>query len=263
MAMYIEDLIAHGYSCSCRVTARRAIGSCTIVYSRNKSTYALTNHHVVENCITYKEVWDNILKKEVKREFTEAVEVLFPRLQKDSMNVVGYSTVLADIVAYDAPQDIALLKFRDTIDYPSVRWYPPEKAKDIPFLVSLACIGAALGQTPIVTFGHLNGKQIEIDNFEYWLSSAPSIFGNSGGGVFLLEDGKWYFIGIPSRIMVIPLGFSANVVTHMGFFIPPMRIYNFLTENLYQFIFDENYTEEQCEAMRQEKREKSKMMPQL
>ncbi|MBS7621534.1 hypothetical protein KEJ32_05425, partial [Candidatus Bathyarchaeota archaeon] len=108
---------------------------------------------------------------------------------------------------------------------------------------------------------NLNGKQIEIDNYEYWLSSAPSIFGNSGGGVFCLEDGKWYFVGIPSRITVVPLGFAPNVVTHMGYFIPLYRIYQFLDEALYQFIYDPNYTEEQCEKMREEKREKMKTGP--
>lgn len=250
--VYLDDLITNGYACSCRVNAHKARGSATIVYSHNRSTYALTNHHVVESNITYKEVWDNVLKREIKKEFTEAVEILFPRL--DGTTLVGYSTALADVVAYDAQQDIALLKFRDIAVYPTVRLYPRETCRDIPFLVPLACIGAALGQAPIVTFGNLNGKQIEIDNYEYWLSSAPSIFGTSGGGVFCLEDEQWFFIGIPSRISVVPLGFAANVVTHMGYFIPLFRIYDFLEENYYQFIYDNNYTEEQCWAMREKVR---------
>ena len=252
LPLHIQDLLCNGYACSCRVSANKARGSATIIYSKKGSTFALTNHHVVESNISYKNVWDNVLKKEVKKEFTEVVEILFPRLVNS--HVVGYSTTLADILAYDAHQDIALLKFRDVSPYPSVRLYPREKAKEVPFLATLACVGAALGQAPIVTFGNLNGKQIEIDNYEYWLSSAPSIFGNSGGGVFYLENDQWFFVGIPSRISVVPLGFGANVVTHMGYFIPLYRIYNFLEENYYQFLYDENYTEEQCAKMREERR---------
>lgn len=248
--LFIEDLLYNGYACSCRVSSKNARGSCTIVYSKNGSTYAITNHHVIAGNITYKDVWVSVIKKEIKKEFTETVEVLFPRI--DGFTVVGYNTVLADIVAYDVPQDIALLKFRDKSTYPSVRWYPQEKINDIPFLYPLACIGAALGGAPIVTFGHLNGRQVEIDNYEYWVSTAPSIFGNSGGGVFCLEEDKWYFIGIPSRISVTPVGFAANVVTHLGYFIPPFRMYDFLDENVYQFIYDPNVTEEECEKRRME-----------
>ena len=202
------------YRASCRVQARKAMGSCTIIYSKDGHTYALTNFHVIESSLSYKEIWDSLIQDKVLKEFREAVEVLFPRL--DGGRVIGYSTVLADIEYHHEQQDLALLKFRDKTDFPAVKWYPREKVKDIPILSTLACIGAALGQKPIVTFGHLNGIQIEIDNYEYWMSSAPSIFGNSGGGVFIREGRSWYFLGIPSRISVVPLGFAANAITHIG-----------------------------------------------
>lgn len=254
-----EDLIMRAYAASCRVQTSKARGSATIIYSKKGSTYALTNHHVVEGNIEFKTVWDSLLKREVKREFTSAVEVLFPRIE--SGRVVGYATVMADVVAYDAPQDIAVLKFRDSADYPYVAMYPRSKAKDIPFLTPVACIGAALGEHPIVTFGHLNGKQHEIDNHEYWLSTAQSIFGNSGGAIIMIDgddDGgkKLWFIGIPSRISLVPLGFGANVVTHMGFFIPVFRIYDWLESQYLTFLWDSKVSEAECERVRKQKREK-------
>lgn len=258
----LENLMRFGYAASCRIQANKAMGSATIVYSKNGSTYALTNYHVVESNIEFKKVWDSLLKRELKKEFLSAVEVLYPRLNEEN-NVVGYSTVLADVVLHDQPKDIALLKFRDKIAYSAVKWYPREKAGSVPFLARISCIGAALGLHPVVTFGNLNGKQHEIDNYEYWLSSAQSIFGNSGGGVFIEENNQWYFLGIPSRISVIPLGFGANAVTHLGFFIPIKRIYNWLEENYYQFLWDPRFTEEQCNKLREEARKREPRMSSL
>jgi hypothetical protein len=99
----------------------------------------------------------------------------------------------------------------------------------------------------------LNGKQKIIDNFEYWLSTAPSIFGNSGGGVFTLHDRKWKFIGIPSRIAVSG-SWGGTPITHMGYFIPIFRIYDWLEANCYQFIYDSGFTFEDCEKLREERK---------
>lgn len=246
------DLIERGYACSCRVQASKARGSATIVYSEAHNTYALTNHHVIEGNITYKKVWDELLKRDVKKEFTEVVEILFPRL--DGMNVAGYNTAQADIILHNKQQDVALLKFRDRAPYPTARWYPREELEAIPHLADLTCIGAALGRHPIVTVGHLNGRQIEIENCEYWMSTAQSIFGNSGGAVFASRANKWHFLGIPSRISVVPMGFSADAVTHMGYFAPLGRIYDWLEDNVYQFLWDPEYTPERCDELREEKR---------
>lgn len=201
------------FEASCRVQAKKALGSCTIIYSKDGHTYALTNFHVVKDSIDYQEEWDPMLQKDVKKEYKEAVEVLYPRLSGNK--VIGYSTVMAEIEIYNMKQDIALLKFKDDIDYPHVDLYEKNKAEEVPILSDLACIGAALGDKPIVTFGNLNGIQIEIDNYEYWMSTAQSIFGNSGGAIFLSEEDKWHFLGIPSRIAVQPMGFSAQAITHI------------------------------------------------
>jgi len=246
------DLIDRGYACSCRVQAKDALGSATIIYSEDGKTYALTNHHVIAKNVEYKKVWDELLRRDVKKEFTEVVELLFPRL--DGMLVLGYNTVNADVILHNEQQDVALLKFRDRAPYPKARWYPRDGLEEIPHLARLTCIGAALGRHPIVTVGHLNGRQIEIDNYEYWMSTAQSIFGNSGGAVFTPLDDQWYFLGIPSRISVVPMGFSADAVTHMGYFAPLSRVYDWLEDNVYQFLWDDEYTPEMCDELREDKR---------
>ncbi|MEM4270909.1 MAG: serine protease [Candidatus Pacearchaeota archaeon] len=253
-----DNLISNAYAVSCRVKANKAIGSSTIIYSKNGETYALTNHHVIADNISYKQVWDSVLQKDVKKETKDVVEVMFPRLNGD--RILGYSTVLADVVIYDINQDIALLRFRDKNAFPSAKWYPREKLENVPILSKLCCIGAALGLHPVVTYGELNGKQIEIDNYEYWLSTAPSIFGNSGGGVFILENGQWFFFGIPSRISVAVVGFSAQAITHLGYFIPLYRIYNWLDDCCYQFLYDEKISKEECDKQREEKKKRYERM---
>jgi hypothetical protein len=50
------------------------------------------------------------------------------------------------------------------------------------------------------------------------------------------------------------MGFSADPITHMGYFIPIDRIKNLLDENCYQFIYDEKYTMKKCEKMRMDKK---------
>ena len=99
-----------------------------------------------------------------------------------------------------------------------------------------------------------NGVDNEIDNYEYWLSSAPSIFGNSGGGIFVHTEKDWFFLGIPSRIAVTG-GWGGSAVTHMGFFIPLFRIYDWLEDNCYQYIYDETMTKDECDELRESSKE--------
>jgi len=244
---------------SVRILAKDAIGSGTIIYSKDGQTYVLTNHHVIEKNIEYKQVWDNIIKKDVKRDFTSPVELNVGRYD-DTGRYIASTSVLADIIAYSKEQDIALLKVRDNIQYNTAKLYPHEEAKNVPLLVPLCCCGAALGEKPVVTFGNLNGIQIEIDNYEFWLSSAPSVFGNSGGGVYVNENGTWKFLGIPSRISVVFIGFGGSAVTHMGYFIPAFRIYDWLDSVCYQFLYNPDYTPEQCDKLREEKKAKELAM---
>ena len=54
----------------------------------------------------------------------------------------------------------------------------------------------------------------------YLRYSAPSIFGNSGGGVYAFVHGRLTLVGISARIMVSQYG----VVTHLGFAVPIQAI---------------------------------------
>lgn len=241
---------------SCRVQASQTIGSATIIYSKDGNTFAITNHHVVAKNIQYKDQWDNILQREIKNQFLSPVEVLFPKIEDN--DVVGYNTRSADIIIYNKEQDMALLKIKSKDMYPSVNLYPREETRNIKALTPLGVIGAALGETPVFTEGKLQTKQKIIDNYEYWLSTALSIYGNSGGGVFTPHNGEWKFIGIPSRIAVTG-GFSSQAITHLGYFIPPFRVYDWLEDECFQFIYDDSFDMDKCTELRKEKKQHKRM----
>jgi len=116
-------------------------------------------------------------------------------------------------------------------------------------------VGASLGHPPVASEGMITYMDDEIDSYKYWMSSAPTIFGNSGGAVYRWSDNRkqYEYIGIPSRISIQPMGFSADAITHMGYFIPIERGYKLLEENDYQFIYDESKSIEDCNKAREKK----------
>ena len=95
----------------------------------------------------------------------------------------------------------------------------------------------------------------EIDHYKYWMSSAQTIFGNSGGAVYRwsAKRKKYEYIGVPSRISIQPMGFSADAITHMGYFIPIDRLCSLLDENDYQFIYDDSFSIKDCNKARNKK----------
>lgn len=241
-----------------RVLSEKAIGSGTIVYSKpvedsadEYETYVLTNHHVIEGLLSYKKEWDPVLQRDVKREIKAAGTVQEFRYKPGRTMVVAESGVQADVVAYDVRQDLALLKLRDIKKYNHVAELWPRE-EPLEMLMELYCVGCGMGLRPVMTHGYLSGMGIEIDNYDYILSSAASIYGNSGGAVF--EVSTLRFVGIPSRITVSLLGYQ--VVTHLGYAIPIDRVYNFLEDQCFQFIYDPTYTPSKCERLREQKRER-------
>jgi hypothetical protein len=77
-----------------------------------------------------------------------------------------------------------------------------------------------------------------IEQKAYLMQNAPSIFGNSGGGLFHGVTG--HLLGLTSRITVTQLGFGLDVQTWMGFSTHPDRLYEFFEHQELQFLYDDN-----------------------
>lgn len=229
-----------------RIRTRTAAGSGTIIYNQEgdegHSIYILTNHHVVADCIKIEKKWSALAKAYIKKDITEIVDADLFKYKWESRSI-GAQTVQAQIMAYDEDEDLALLKldspYKET-DACAIL-YPRNKESEIYVGMPVIAIGAALGEEPVQTEGRISQFGQIIDNREFWLNSASIIFGNSGGSLYLKDT--FHFVGIPSRVAVKMMGFSAQAITHLGYAIPITRIYDFLENQMFRFIYDDHYTE--------------------
>jgi S1-C subfamily serine protease len=253
-----------------RIKAEKAWGSGTVIYSGKDAegvyhTYVLTCHHVVADNIKVDIRFDSRVGYDIKKETRIPAEVEFFYYNKLSICQGVSGSMKADIVAYDVDGDTALLKLRrdSKVDF-IANLFPKGKEAEVHVFDEVWACGAALAHEPIATHGIINFMNELIDEgVEYWMSSAQIIFGNSGGGIFRYsrERGKYEYLGIPARMDVSISGFSSSPITHMGFFVPIPRIYRLLEENSYQFIYDEAYTIEQCDKLREDyKKEQEKLL---
>jgi len=232
-----------------RIRANKAGGSGTAIYSKDGSTYVLTNHHVVSSCISIERKWSALLKSERKIDVFEQVDAHFFEYQYSS-RAIGGTTVQSDIMCYDKDEDLALIKLRSPKPMPVADLYPRGQEDKLRIGMPIICVGAGLGEPPVQTGGFLSQFGQELDRKEYWLGTAPMIFGNSGGALFLEEN--YQLIGVPSMIMVTMLGWSADPITHLSYSVPITRIYQFLEDQRFRFIYDDKFTEEsEAEVRRQ------------
>ena len=246
-----------------RVRTKKAGGSGTVVYSEKYKdevyTYVITNHHVIADSVHLEKKWDPVVKRKVDKEILDTVFVEFFRYNNYS-HTVGSFAVEADIVAYsevNGGQDWALLRVRDkenTADWVA-NMFPLDDIDNVHIFDEVYAVGASLGHPPVASDGHISYMDDEIEHYKYWMSSAPTIFGNSGGAVYRWSGNRkqYEYIGIPSRISMQPMGFSADAITHMGYFIPIDRVYKLLEDNDYQFIYDSKISIEDCNKARKKK----------
>ena len=247
---------------TCRVRSEKAGGSGTIIYSKLDSknpaeylSFILTNHHVVEDAIKIKDDWDSVVKKNIKKEFTSPVGVEIFRYVYLS-KVDSSDSRRAEIIAYDKYHDLAVLK----LDSPLKQEYvasliPEDKIKDLKLFTPIWSVGASLLHDPFANPGYITYLKEIIENKMYGMSNCNSIFGNSGGGIYLADTGE--FIGVPSRISAIQVGFGVDIITWMGFFAAPQRIYEFLKEQDLGFIYDDKENYYDCMKKRKEKQKRS------
>lgn len=235
-----------------RVKDDRATGSGTIIFCAERtepdedgelgfSTYALTNHHVVSGAIRVEKKFDPQKGKDVTRDYRELVQIE-AFAYKNRSTITARTTADAEIMAYHEKRDLALLRLKTNQPFPHVASIlPRDKAKDVHIFDKLFVIGCGMGQPPFPTSGMLTGKDVQIDYFPYWQTSAPSIYGNSGGAVFQGETLD--LMGVPSRIRVNGSMFSGDAITHIGYFCPPHEIHRFLHDQGFHFLVDPTHTE--------------------
>ena len=233
-----------------RITSGMDAGSGTIIYSKINdkeiySTYVLTNNHVIEGMVTIAEEWDSDLQETVKKEKRGIVYVEIFQYKNVSIPV-GTLKIEAEIIIYNKDEDMALVKLSSEKKAEYIaELYPRNRTEDILVMDETVAVGCSLAFPPLPTTGILTRKNFQVNSLPYHMSSAQTIYGNSGGALFLDATGE--FIGIPSLVPVVGWG---TPITHMGLFIPIDRIYDWLEKEHYDFLFDTTKNEKACLELR-------------
>jgi len=241
-----------------RVTTDRGGGSGTIIYSKEFelgkfSTYILTNYHVIADAISITEEWNSDLAKNIPVERRSVVYVEQFKYRDISIPV-GTMRIEADIKIYNKQGDMALLRLRYDESVGTVAKIPKiGEENKYRVLDEAVAVGCSLLFPPLPTVGKISRMDFLVDSLPYHMSSAQIIYGNSGGAMF---QGDGMLIGIPSMIAVT--GWMGMVpITHMGLFIPIDRVYKWMEEERYNFIYDLSVNEkESLEKRKKEIKEK-------
>jgi len=225
-----------------RVRAEKAGGSGVLVYSqpdpKNDGEYiniALTCEHVISDCVKIKEEWDAVIKKDVKKDFMEecSIEVF----DYNGSKISSANSTQATVIAYDKNHDLSAVKLHNTKSMPYVaKIIPKDTIEELRLFDPVWVSGCSLLHDPFASNGSLTYLREIIEQKEYMMYNAPSIFGNSGGGVFNGNTGD--LLGLASRISTIQLGFGIDVMTWMGFCTHPERIHQFIEHQELQFLID-------------------------
>jgi hypothetical protein len=101
-------------------------------------------------------------------------------------------------------------------------------------------IGCPLGYPPLPTSGELTSRDKVLDGNHYWMVNAPTIFGNSGGGIYTAHTHE--LIGVLSRISAYKNMIDV-AVPHMGLVTPIHRVYDWLDRTSYAFVYTDRLAE--------------------
>ena len=222
------------------------VGSGTIVFSDFRKhiswkdegiwTLVLTNHHVVSDAISIMDKFDPRKGKTVQKETRMPLHV---RLwdYNDYSTAVGTTGRVGRIVAWDKDRDLALLRLDDKERViASVAKFWPEKVGGPYLFQKTWAVGSGLGNPPYPTQGLLSGiSGKDRQGRSLYLSSAPIIFGNSGGSLWAYSKkrDRYEMIGVPSMISAFGWG---TAVPHVAWSRPISEIRAFLRENSFGFV---------------------------
>ena len=226
-----------------RVRAGNAGGSGVLIYSEpdpkhegNYINIALTCQHVIDGNIKLKDEWDAVLKRQVKKDVIDEVTVEI--FDYDGSKVVSANSTTGRIIAYDKHHDLAAIRLNNPRPMPHVAsLYPREELDNLKLFDEVWVSGCSLLHDPFASEGTLTYLREMIEQKSYLMSNAPSIFGNSGGGLF---HGSGHLLGLTSRITAIQLGFGVDVMTWMGFSTHPERVYEFIDHQELKFLYDDS-----------------------
>jgi len=218
---------------SVQVNVQGSVGGGTLLFSRETHSYVVTAHHVIQK----------LLAGGVDDETRFPAEVT---LYDDQGSVTD--TVEGDLVAWDARKDLALLRLRAVHEFRNVaRLASRETMRSIRVFTPIVAVGCPLGHDPLPTLGEIATLNKEVQGEKFWMMNAPTIFGNSGGGVFHRETRE--LVGVSVMVCTYD-GAVSTPVPHLGIMVPLDSVYDWLDSLNYHFIYDPEFPLEAFEAVR-------------
>lgn len=219
-------------------------GSGTVIYSQPRnlddadeySTFVLTNHHVIDPCIRIEEQWDTTIGRKMEKEVRVPCDVEIFHWARGK--VQSSESMLADVVMWNDPHDLALLELRSIRQVEHVaEMLPIGEVRNLRLFMPVRSCGCTLGHDPLPSNpGCISSLDEMISNLGFWMTNVSIAWGNSGGGCYLEETGQW--IGIPSRMDVVPQFFSADAMTFLNYIIPISRVFDVVSRDWhYEFLF--------------------------
>jgi len=206
------------------------IGTGVVVYSQRRATnvdpryytYILTCAHVVNR---YKNLPLSI----------ECFQYA------DSTSITSIASYSGEVVAVDRKRDIAVIQIISAKPFPEVvAILSPSNFYNHPIYQAAYVIGCGLGQRPFITNGNISSYLEEKDpdahvtvDFAFQVT-APTIYGNSGGGVY---DAEGHLMGLIQTISLVDTGIPCSHIAHAN---PIWNIALFLMENRLGFIIGLN-----------------------
>ena len=215
------------------------------VVPRRCTTFVLTANHVINGAVSVTHEYDPSLKKEIPVERRQTVRVDLFEYENGSYPV-GQLSLDGNIDIYTAQHDLALVRLKSERCFPYVSPLYPLGADPVQVTQDVWAVGAALGHDPIPTQGIIEAVDLELEGETYIMSSAPIIFGNSGGALFLAPDG--YLIGVPTMVNVVSGFLSVTPITHLSFVVPYTTIYDWLEAEDYDWLWGVRSYEEAMRA---------------
>lgn len=211
-----------------RINATHEVGSGTVLWSRfvapgRARSYVLTAWH--------------ILQEEVDGALFEI------DLYEDGQPL---RTERGRLVAHDARLDLALVEVDSKQPHRFLANLParPDMG-DVRVFTPIYAIGCPLGYPPLPTSGELTSRDKVLDGNHYWMVNAPTIFGNSGGGIYTAHT--HLLIGVLSRISAYKNMIDV-AVPHMGLVTPIHRVYDWLDSTSYGFVYLDRLAESEISA---------------
>ena len=137
----------------------------------------------------------------------------------------------AHLLLHDVRLDLALLSLdtREHVPF-GARLATRAELKAMRTFDGVYAVGCPLGNDPIPTVGELASTHHEIDGAKYWMISAPTYIGNSGGGIYCAKSHA--LVGIFSKIYTHG-STRSTIVPHMGLATPLATVYDWLESSEY------------------------------